>query len=78
MTKNTHSNYPTFSDVENTMLKIYNIANTLQSINADLGGAEAEKYMEKLSPVIRTQVYVMLMAILERGHDSIVKEINNA
>lgn len=78
MTKTTHSNYPTFSDVENTVLKIYNIANTLQSINADLGGAEAEKYMAQFSPVIRTQVYVMLMAILERGHDSIVKEINNA
>ena len=69
----TYKSYPTFEDVDNRLLKCYNILQVANNIREDISEADAQKYLDCFPEDVLSSV-ASLCALIKHNGIEVVKQ----
>lgn len=70
-----YKNYPTFDDVDNTTLRVWNRCAMASNLLDDKGPVESQKYMEQFGEKDKKQMLVMFHYINAKGYEPTKAEV---
>jgi hypothetical protein len=70
-----YKNYPTFDDINNTTLRVWNRCAMASNLLDDKGPVESQKYMEQFEEKDKKQMLVLFTYIKCKGYEKTKSEV---